>query len=356
MTVPGETNSIVDVGGVLVGHDHRLDPPFLTGCTVLRFPDGAVAGVDARGGAPGTRETDLLDPRNLVDRVHAIVLTGGSAYGLDVCGGVMQLLEQEHTGFRVGADPAEVVPIVPAAVVFDLGRGGDFGARPDASFGRRAAAAASSAPFAQGNAGAGAGAAAGTMKGGVGSASEVLACGVTVAALVVVNAGGSVVDPLRGTLYGIEHGLDAEFAGLREPDAADVAGAVEPAEQAGRLLANTTIGVVATDALLTKVECQKMAGVAHDGLARAVRPAHTYYDGDTIFAAATCRTDLPGSDPGDPAGVARSERARLLGIVFEAGARAFARAVAHAVLEAESVPGLQSYRDRYPSAVTRGPR
>jgi putative pantetheine hydrolase len=356
MTVAGAgaANSLVDVAGLLVGSHQRSDAPFLTGTTVVLFPDGAVASADVRGGGPGTRETDLLDPRNLVERVHAVVLTGGSAYGLDVAGGVMRALEERGIGFRVGPDPAHVVPIVPAAVLFDLGRGGDFRARPDAEFGALAAAAASADPFTHGNAGAGTGAATGASKGGLGSASERLPFGVTVAALVAANSAGEIADPERGTLYGAELGLPGEFAHLRPPSPDDVERARERRREAEArgLLANTTIGVVATDAVLTKAEAQKMAGIAHDGLARAVRPAHTYFDGDTIFAAATCRTELPVTAP---AGPERSfERAVMLNALFEAGARAVARAVAHAVLAAESVPGLPSYRELYPSAFDQG--
>jgi L-aminopeptidase/D-esterase-like protein len=337
--VRGATNSLVDVSGVLVGSYERTDAPFLTGTTVALFPDGAVASADVRGGGPGTRETDLLDPRNLVERVHALVLTGGSAYGLDAAGGVMRALEERRQGFRVGPDPAHVVPIVPAAVLFDLGRGGDFRARPDAEFGANAVEAASADAVALGNVGAGAGAAAGPLKGGLGSASERLPSGVTVAALVAANPGGEVVDPARGTLWGAELGLDGEFD-LRAPAEAERERARELAGEARGLLANTTIGIVATDAALTKAEAQKMAGIAHDGLARAIRPAHSYFDGDTIFAAATGAAELP----------AAPERPLLLNELFEAGARAFARAVVHAVLAAESVPGLPCYRELYPSA------
>ncbi len=352
VTGAGPANSLVDVPGLLVGSHQRTDAPFLTGTTVVLFPEGAVASADVRGGGPGTRETDLLDPRNLVERVHALVLTGGSAYGLDVAGGVMRALEERGIGFRVGPDPAHVVPIVPAAVLFDLGRGGDFRARPDTEFGALAVAAASAEPFAYGNVGAGTGAATGASKGGLGSASERLPFGVTVAALVAANSAGEIVDPERGTLYGAELGLPGEFAHVRPPRPEDVERARGRAGEARGLLANTTIGVVATDAVLTKAEAQKMAGIAHDGLARAVRPAHTYFDGDTIFAAATCRTELPSTAP---AGPERSfERATMLNALFEAGARAFARAIAHAVLAAESVPGLPSYRELYPSAVDEG--
>jgi len=346
----GPTNSLVDVPGVLVGRYERADAPFLTGTSVVCFPDGAVASADVRGGGPGTRETDLLDPRNLVERIHALVLTGGSAYGLDAAGGVMRALEAKGVGFQVGPDPGHVVPVVPAAVLFDLGRGGDFRARPDAEWGERAVADASAAAVVRGNVGAGTGAACGALKGGLGSASEVLPFGVRVAALAAANAGGDAVDPARGTIYGAEAALDGEFDGLGTPSRDDVLRAAELRADPRGLLANTTIGVVCTDAALTKAEAQKMAGIAHDGLARAIRPAHTYFDGDTIFAAATGHAELPVSEAAPD--FRRAERATLLNLVFEAGARAFARAIADAVLQAESVPGLPCYRELYPSAFT----
>lgn len=326
-------DSILDVAGVAVGSHERIGDGWLSGTTAVVFPDGAVCSADVRGGGPGTRETDLLDPRNLVERVHAIVLTGGSAYGLDAAGGAMRVLEERGSGFRVGAEPQHVVPIVPAAVLFDLGRGGDFRARPDAEFGALAVEASGTRALALGNAGAGTGAVAGGLKGGLGSASEELPFG-RIAALVAANAVGDVADPADGTLYGAPRRLPA-------PSADDVRRAQERRRQQARLLENTTIGVVATDATLTKAEAQKLAGVAHDGLARAIRPAHTYFDGDTIFAASTAQRAL------DPEGV---ERAGLLVQLFEAGARCLARAVVDAVLRAEPVAGIPSYRELYPSA------
>ncbi|MEO9174916.1 MAG: P1 family peptidase, partial [Gaiellales bacterium] len=209
--VPGPTNSIVDVEGLEVGHTTRTDPPFLTGVTVVLAREGAVGGVDVRGGGPGTRETDVLDPRNLVERVHAVLLAGGSAYGLDAATGVMAALEQRGIGFRVGATPAEIVPIVPAAVLFDLGRGGDFRARPDASFGEQAVAAASADPPAQGSVGAGTGAVAGSLKGGIGTASTVLENGAVIGAIVALNAFGDAVSPDTGEPYGAFTELASEF-------------------------------------------------------------------------------------------------------------------------------------------------
>jgi putative pantetheine hydrolase len=208
---PGPNDALTDVAGLRVGHARVAGAHALTGTTVVLAPaGGAVAAVDVRGGGPGTRETDALDPRNLVQRTEAVVLTGGSAYGLDSASGVAGWLEEQQRGFRIGPDPAHVVPVVPAACLFDLGRGGDWRARPDAATGRAAVKAAArtgvGAPVEQGSVGAGTGAVAGGLKGGVGTASVRLssgpAAGITVAALVVVNAAGSAVDPLTGVLYG----------------------------------------------------------------------------------------------------------------------------------------------------------
>lgn len=207
MPAPGPLDALTDVAGIRVGHARVPGEGALSGTTVVLAPmGGAVAAVDVRGGGPGTRETDALDPRNLVQRVDAVVLTGGSAYGLDAASGVMAWLEEQGRGVRVGPDPSQVVPVVPAACLFDLGRGGDWRARPDASTGRSAveaaAAAAEGAPVAEGTVGAGTGAVAGQVKGGVGTASVRLPSGTTVAALAVVNAAGSVIDPRTGVLYG----------------------------------------------------------------------------------------------------------------------------------------------------------
>jgi putative pantetheine hydrolase len=366
---PGPTNTLTDVAGLRVGHYQRTGDGWLTGTTVvLTPPDGAVAGVDVRGGGPGTRETDVLDPRNLVERVHAIVLGGGSAYGLAAATGVMERLADAKIGFPVGTVEGQVVPIVPAAVLFDLGRGGEFRATPDAAFGASAYDAAYDAagagPVALGTVGAGTGALAGGLKGGVGSASVVLDSGVTgsgatVAVLAVVNAVGSTVDPATGELYGARFGLPGEFDGLRIPDSGEhvaaVAGAASAAASVTASAAadasadgagvgtgvgevfHTTIGVVATDATLTKAQCQKMAGIAHDGMARAIRPVHSMFDGDTVFALAT------GAGPAlDPI---------TFNAVLAATADAFSRAVTHGMLAASSAGEYRAYADIYPSAV-----
>ncbi len=276
------TDSITDVGGVEVGHFTDSRRP--TGCTAIIARAGAVGGVDVRGAAPGTRETDLLHPSNLVDRVHAVILAGGSAWGLDTATGAMQWLEQHQIGLDVRYG---LVPIVPAAVLFDLPVG-DAKIRPDAASGYAACATASRATPAQGNVGAGAGALVGklygiarAMRGGVGSAS-ITVDGVTVGALVVCNALGDVVDPSTGQV----------IAGARTADGKgllNIREAIIRGESPTPLLAgtNTTIGVVATDATLTKAQAHRLAQVSHDGLARTINPVHTMSDGDTMFALGT---------------------------------------------------------------------
>ncbi|MGO4341811.1 P1 family peptidase [Pedococcus sp. 2YAF34] len=346
---PGPTNTLTDVPGLRVGHATRTEPGWLTGTTVVLAPDGgAVAGVDVRGGAPGTRETDLLDPRNLVDRVDAVVLTGGSALGLAAADGVLRRLFVAGRGWPMG-EPGEVVPIVPAAVLFDLGRGGVFDHAPTAEDGAAAVDGAHAGAVEQGCVGAGTGAKAGGLKGGVGSASAVLDDGTTVAALVVVNAIGDAVDPRSGELLAARHGLGDEFARLRAPDRAELdaardRAAAAHAERPIRPGTATTIGVVATDATLTKAQCQKVAGLGHDGLARALHPVHTLLDGDTLFTLATGERpppDLPG-----------------LHALMVAAGDCVTRAVGHAVLAATSVSNgavdLRSYRDAFPSAVRMG--
>lgn len=276
--------TLTAIAGIRVGHAHNLDGP--TGCTVILCPPGTVAGVDQRGGAPGTRETDLLRPMHMVQEAHAVLLAGGSAYGLDAAGGVMRWLEAQGVGVNVGVG---VVPIVPAAIIFDLDLG-DPSVRPDSAMGHAACENASPSPVAEGCVGAGAGARVGMMAGpgmgcksGLGSALIDLGDGLLVGALFVVNALGDVIDADGSIL-----------AGPRRPPAGD---AFLDANQLLRMSArvtqppsapsNTVIGVVATNACLSKEDANKMAQMAHDGLARAVRPAHTMLDGDTIFSLAT---------------------------------------------------------------------
>jgi L-aminopeptidase/D-esterase-like protein len=279
-------NAITDVPGIRVGHSQNTEAA--TGCTVVLCTDGAVAGVDQRGGAPGTRETDLLRPMHLVEEVHAVVLAGGSAFGLDAAGGVMAWLEEQGVGFDVRVAK---VPIVPAAILFDLGLGrADI--RPDAAMGRAACEVATDGPLTQGSVGAGTGASVGNlfgpsfnMKGGIGTASVEVG-GVTVGALIAVNAYGDIVDPASGEIV----------AGARKPpggksfaDTLSAMGSLAGRAAGGLAMRNTVIGVVATNARLTKDEANKVAQMAHNGLARAIRPAHTMLDGDTIFSLSTGR-------------------------------------------------------------------
>ncbi|GAB4446366.1 MAG: P1 family peptidase [Anaerolineales bacterium] len=286
-------NTITDVRGIEVGH--AQDNEALSGCTVILCRKGAVAGVDVRGSAPGTRETDLLSPLNLVEKVHAIVLAGGSAFGLDAAGGVMKYLEENKIGFNTGAAK---VPIVPAAILFDLNLG-RADVRPDAAMGYLAAASASSSPPAEGNVGAGTGASVGKMfgtslatKSGVGTASMTIGGGVVVGALVAVNAWGDVVDSKTGAIIaGLRSGKVGPLrVGGKEYFADTLAMMKKPL---GRALlglatrANTVIGVVATNARLTKAQAAKVAQMAQDGIARTIRPAHTMLDGDAIFALST---------------------------------------------------------------------
>ncbi len=319
-----ENGTITAVTGIKVGH-HTLSAR-LTGCTVVVAEKGAVAGVDVRGGAPGTRETDLLNPTNLVQQVHAIVLAGGSAFGLATADGVIKYLEEKHIGFPYGG---RVIPIVPAAILFDLGIG-DGTVRPGPDCGYAAAQGATTAAVPEGNVGAGAGATGGEwirgdrgMKGGIGSAAIALPDGIVVGAVVAVNAAGNVMDPATGRF----------IAGGRSEDGRSIADV--RALLRGRLRAggapggNTTIGVVATNAALTKVQATKLAQMAHDGYARAIYPAHLTVDGDVIFALAT----------GTHAGPVDLDQLGAL------TADAVADAIVRAVRAATSIPGYPAARD-----------
>ena len=336
-------SSITDVGGIRVGHHERIDPDvelgsgWASGTTVVLTPPGTVGAVDGRGGAPGTRETDLLDPINSVRHVDAVVLSGGSAYGLAAADGVMRWLEEHDRGVAMEGG---VVPIVPAAVIFDLPVGG-WECRPTAEFGYGAAESAGE-DVAIGTVGAGSGARVGVLKGGVGTASVMLESGVTVGALVVVNAAGDAVDPHTGLpwlAYQIE-----EF-GLVAPPADQIAAYADRHTELSPL--NTTIAVVATDAVLSPAGCRRVAVAAHDGLARSIRPCHTPLDGDTVFALATGAVEVP-ADPTTPASI--SPEVPLITAVGAAAADCLARAVLVGVLAAESVAGIPSYRDMLPGA------
>lgn len=323
--------AITDVAGIEVGHDTHPGRP--TGCTVILTRDGAVAGVDVRGAAPGTCETELLAPENTVDQVHAVFFAGGSAFGLAAVGGVVRWLEEQGVGFAVG--PARV-PIVPGAILFDLAMG-DYRIRPGPEQGYRACLQAGPQAPAQGSVGAGAGATVGklwgierAMKGGVGTASARIG-GVTVGALVVVNAVGDVLDPSSGRL----------LAGARvAADSAELIGttaAILRSERIPRLDAGqaTTLACVATDAVLTKAQCRRLAGAGHDGLVRSIDPIHTPFDGDVVFALAT----------GQAAG-----SVSLLALAATA-AHVTALAVVQAVLSAtqvhgKAVPPVPAWRDQ----------
>lgn len=319
-----ENDSLTAVQGITVGH--WTDAHAATGCTAIIARDAAVASVDLRGGAPATRETDLLRLGNLVDRVHAVMLSGGSAFGLDAATGAMRWLEERSIGFPVTVG---VVPIVPAASLYDLSCG-DGTVRPTADSGYAACESASGEPVDSGNIGAGAGATVGkalgieqAMKGGLGSAVERLACGVSVGAIVAVNSWGEVIDPATGQIVA---GARSETPGSFVPtlDVLRERSPLSPFAQE-----NSTIALVATDAVLTKEQAYRVAVIAQTGLARTIRPVHTPVDGDIVFALAT------GNVPAD-ADVLQ------LGAL---GARALERAVLRAVTAAESLPGLPSVRD-----------
>jgi L-aminopeptidase/D-esterase-like protein len=328
-------NAITDVAGIKVGHHQRIGDSWATGTTVVLLPAGATGAVDGRGGAPGTRETDLLVPENLVQHVDAICLSGGSAYGLAAADGVMRWLAEHNRGLRVGEHEHEVVPIVPAAVVFDLPRS-DWGNRPTAEFGHLACEVAATGPVAQGCVGSGTGAKVGSLKGGIGTASAEVD-GFTVGALATVNAAGEAVVLDTGVPFAADHEVDGEFGGSWPNRPAGL-------ESVPRTDLNTTIGVLAVDAELSKAECRRLAVAAQDGLARAVRPAHSMFDGDTVFAVATGAKPLAAADsPLGPLG-----RAVALDRLCAAAAEVFARAMVHGVLAATSLAGLRAYRDVWP--------
>ena len=318
-------SGLTAVEGIKVGHQTLSERP--TGCTVILTEAGAVAGVDVRGSSPGTRETELLDPTDAVEKVHAVVLSGGSAFGLDSASGVVRYLEEKEIGYDLGYAR---VPIVPAAILLDLRVGDKPHVRPGAECGYKAALAAGRGPVGEGNVGAGAGATVGklggyalAMKGGLGTAAITLQSGLTVAALVAVNAAGDVVDPATGRV----------IAGMRTEDGKRLAD-VRKLLRSGQLFQtrageNTTLGVTATNARLTKTQVTKVAQMAHDGLARAVVPAHTAGDGDTIFALATGTWDGEAS----------------VTLVGALAAEVTADAIVRAVLAAESIPGYPSARE-----------
>jgi L-aminopeptidase/D-esterase-like protein len=325
----GDNMTLTAVEGVKVGSVTLSERP--TGCTAILFKEGTTGSVDVRGGAPGTRETDLLNPVNNVQIVNAISLAGGSAFGLDAASGVMKWLDEKNIGYPVGA--SGVVPIVPAAILFDLGFGDNPKIRPGADCGYKAAGLASEAPVQEGNVGAGAGATVGktgggrgpgggAMKAGIGSAAIRLPNGLVVAALVAVNAVGDIIDPWTGQVVAGARGADGTLIDARKM----LRGG---GGREGRAGENTTIGLVVTNAKLTKVQAQKMAQMAHDGYARAISPVHTPGDGDTIFSAATGTWD----------GTAN------YGQIGSLAAEAMADAIVRAATQATASNGLPSARD-----------
>ena len=317
-----ETIKITDIQGVRFGNAQNLAAA--TGCTVIICPAGATAGVDVRGGAPGTRETDLLKPENLVEKIHAVMLAGGSAFGLDAASGVMQYLEENEIGFDVGVAK---VPIVAGAVLFDLPCG-DARVRPDRTMGYRACAATAAEEFSVGSVGAGTGATVGkafgmehAMKGGLG-AHCVRIGNLIVGAVVAVNCLGDVVDPANGQILAGAYELDP----FRFMDSE--AGLLQQCEGSGsQFTGNTTIGVVLTNAVLTKAQATKVASMTHDGYARTMRPAHTMLDGDTIFALSVGEVQADISAVGALA------------------AQVMAQAVLGAVREASPLAGFKTMRD-----------
>jgi L-aminopeptidase/D-esterase-like protein len=337
---PGPYNAITDVPGVKIGHHTHLEG--LTGTTVIRVEQGAVAGVDVRGSAPGTRETDLLNPINRIEQVQAVVLTGGSAYGLESVTGVMRWLEEHGHGLPI--DTGGVVPIVPAAVLFDL-KVGSYSIRPTAEHGYLAAQNAKSGPLLQGCVGAGTGAKAGGLKGGIGSASVVLENGLIIGAIAAVNSFGRLHHPKTGALFahwlelGNEFNLPKPSGLIGSPlDYSDMLLDSPLAGQHGSVGRNTTIGVVATNASLSKTQAQKIAQMAHDGMARAIFPIHTMMDGDVIFSLAL-GMGQPETQVTAPATLSR------LGAV---AADVFARACIHGLLNARSMGGLSAYSEAFP--------
>jgi L-aminopeptidase/D-esterase-like protein len=321
---PAQAGYITDVNGIKVGHFTDARRP--TGCTVILCEAGAVGAVDVRGSAPGTRETDLLDPINTVEKANAILLSGGSAFGLDAATGVMRYLEEHDIGFPTASGK---VPIVPAAILFDLGVGGDPKIRPNADSGYKACADAKTGPIQEGSVGAGSGATVGKsgggrpMKGGIGTSSIKLPNGIVVGAIVAVNCVGNVIDPKTGrTVAGARTADGKGFLDIIETYRMGRGGDSVPGER-------TTIGVVATNAGFNKTQMKKIAEMAHDGLARAINPVHTPADGDTIFALSTGTSNVPSS----------------LGIIGALAAEAISEAVLRAVMKAKSVPGYPSYEE-----------
>jgi L-aminopeptidase/D-esterase-like protein len=326
----GKHNALTDVAGILVGH--HTDEAAASGVTVIVCPEGAVAGVDVRGSAPCTRETDLLAPANLVEHAQAVVLSGGSVFGLAAADGVVRWLAQKGFGFPL--DKGFVAPIAPAAALYDLDRGAQFVPPISAEWGQKACRAADSGPVATGCVGAGTGAWAGSIKGGLGTASRILDSGITTAAVVAVNPDGEVINPATGRPWEIGLEIEGEFG--RQGKRA----VILPPRPESTPATNTTIGVIATDASLTKAQAHKVAQMAHDGMARAIRPAHTLFEGDTIFCMATGRRKLP-----EIPGYYGPMHARAVIDIGHAAAECMSRAIITAILTAKSMAGMTAFCD-----------
>ena len=330
MAITGKNNALTDVEGLIVGHYTDLEA--VCGVTVVICHEGAIASADVRGSAPGTRETDLLDPVNLVEKIQAVVLSGGSVFGLAASDGVVRWLAERGFGFSL--EQGQVAPIVPAAVLYDLGRGPDFVPPICAEWGLRACDDPIDGPLPIGCVGAGTGALSGGVKGGLGTASLILNSGITVAAMVAVNSMGSVIDPQTGRPWEIRLELQGEFGNqgnraVKLPPPSEVT--------SGQ---NTTIGLVGTDAILSKVQARKVAQMAHDGIARAIRPSHTMFDGDTIFCMATGKRKLPESP-----GFFLSPQAQGINELGHAAADCTSRAIIRGVLGAQTLADMIAFRD-----------
>ena len=330
MATIGKYNALTDVAGIMVGH--YTDTDAASGVTVAICPKGATAAVDVRGSAPGTRETDLLAPAKLVELAQAVVLSGGSVFGLAAADGVVRWLAKKGLGFPL--EKGYVAPIVPAAVLYDLDRGSEFVPPISAEWGEKACQAAGNGPVASGCVGAGTGAWSGSIKGGLGTASLILDSAITVAALVAVNSHGSVINPETGRPWEIDLEIESEF------DRQGKRAVVVPPQSNSAPARNTTIGIVATDAILSKGQAQKVAQMAHDGMARAIRPSHTMLEGDTIFCMASGQKELP-----EIPGYYGPAQAQAVSDIGHAAADCMSRAIIRAILTARSLAGKTAFCD-----------
>jgi L-aminopeptidase/D-esterase-like protein len=330
MATIGKYNALTDVDGIMVGH--HTDTDVASGVTVAICPEGAIAGVDVRGSGPCTRETDLLAPANLVEHAQAVVLSGGSVFGLAAADGVVRWLAEKRFGFPL--DKGFVAPIVPAAALYDLDRGSEFVPPISAEWGLKACRAASNGPVATGCVGAGTGAWAGSIKGGLGTTSCILESGITTAALVAVNPDGEVINPATGRPWEIGLEIEGEFG--RQGKRA----VILPPRTESTPTRNTALGVIATDAILTRAQVHKVAQMAHDGLARAIRPSHTLFEGDTIFCMSTAKRKIP-----EVSGYYGPVYARAVSDIGHAAADCMSRAIIRAILTAKSMAGKTAFCD-----------